>query len=64
MDKKYILSIIEDLELDVACMLDHFEDVNEADLHHVQSKLAWLFDEYRKEINEQKERCYGNFQSK
>lgn len=61
MDKTYILRLIEDLELDVACMLDYFEDVTEADLHHVQAKLAWLFDEYKKEINEQKERRYGNF---
>ena len=41
-----ILDLIVDLEIDVACMLDCPESVNEADLKFLQIKLARLNREY------------------
>jgi hypothetical protein len=41
-----MLELITDLETDVACLLDSFEDVTEHDLEKLQDKLARLYDEY------------------
>jgi len=41
-----IQEIITDLEIEVACMLDSFEEVRPRDLERLQDKLARLHDEY------------------
>jgi hypothetical protein len=41
-----IQEIITDLEIEVACMLDSFEEVRPSDLERLQDKLARLYDEY------------------
>jgi hypothetical protein len=41
-----IQEIITDLEIEVACMLDSFEEVRPKDLERLQDKLARLHDEY------------------
>jgi hypothetical protein len=41
-----IQEIITDLEIEVACMLDSFEEVRPRDLERLQDKLARLNDEY------------------
>lgn len=41
-----IQEIITDLEIEVACMLDSFEEVRPSDLERLQDKLARLHDEY------------------
>jgi hypothetical protein len=41
-----IENIITDLEIEVACMLDSFEEVRPKDLERLQDKLARLHDEY------------------
>jgi hypothetical protein len=41
-----ITSLIIDLEIEVACLLDSFEDMRPKDLERIQDKLARLHDEY------------------
>ena len=41
-----IQELITDLEIEVACMLDSFEEVRPSDLERLQDKLARLHDEY------------------
>jgi len=41
-----LLELIVDLEIDVACMLDSFDEVTELDLEKLQDKLRKLHDEY------------------
>ena len=38
--------LITDLEIDVACLLDYFEDITEHDIEKIQDKLAELRNEY------------------
>ena len=41
-----IQELITDLEIEVACLLDSFEEVRPRDLERLQDKLARLHDEY------------------
>ena len=38
--------LITDLEIDIACLLDYFEDITEHDLEKIQDKLTELRNEY------------------
>jgi hypothetical protein len=41
-----ITSLIIDLEIEIACLLDSFEDMKPMDLERIQDKLARLHDEH------------------
>ena len=41
-----INGLIIDLEIEIACLLDTFEDMKPMDLERIQDKLARLHDEY------------------
>ena len=41
-----IISLIIDLEIEIACLLDSFEDMRPMDLERIQDKLARLHDEH------------------
>ena len=41
-----IQELITDLEIEVSCMLDSFEEVRPRDLERLQDKLARLHDEH------------------
>ena len=41
-----INGLIIDLEIEIACLLDSFEDMRPMDLERIQDKLARLHDEY------------------
>lgn len=38
--------LITDLEIDIACLLDYFEDITEHDIEKIQDKLTELRNEY------------------
>ena len=38
--------LITDLEIDIACLLDYFEDITEHDIEKIQDKLTELRHEY------------------
>jgi hypothetical protein len=41
-----MLNLLTDIEIDIACMIDSFEEVTEADLYALQVKLTRLHNEY------------------
>ena len=41
-----ITSLIIDLEIEIACLLDSFEEMRPTDLERIQDKLARLHDEH------------------
>ena len=41
-----ITTLIIDLEIEIACLLDSFEDMRPMDLERIQDKLARLHDEH------------------
>lgn len=44
-------SLIIDLEIDTACLLDHFDEVTEQDIEKIQDKLTILHTEYIAMLN-------------
>ena len=40
-----VLNIIQDIEQDIACLLDDVEDITQADLYIIQDKLVKLSNE-------------------
>lgn len=40
-----VLDIIQDIEQDIACLLDDVEDITQADLYIIQDKLVKLSSE-------------------
>jgi hypothetical protein len=40
-----VLDIIQDIEQDIACLLDDVEDITQADLYIIQDKLVKLSNE-------------------
>jgi len=49
--------LITDLEIDVACLLDYFEDITEHDIEKIQDKLAELRNEYILLSTQSKKQC-------
>jgi hypothetical protein len=41
-----MLKLLSDIEIDIACMIDCFEEVTEADLYALQVKITRLHNEY------------------
>ena len=38
--------LLSDIEIDIACLLDYFEDITEHDIEKLQDKLTELRNEY------------------